>query len=189
MLTLATKASMLSRWDALVHAKGAFMVMGVGCLATLALFFWEWSVSSLPVSPFLPTWIASSLSISSTLVRFYLVKRGWSAVSMRELGCLNSHWMSSGDDQPGLDTPGFGLPDQIQAHLLRIAQEQGFVSWAQVNHALKSDTSPRDIQWMFIGRGGEPVATFAAWSGFCSPAAQLDANSPLVSRETQARRL
>lgn len=199
MLTLATKASLLFRWNAFAQAKGAFIVMGVGCLATLALFFFSALAGPLSFSAYWPTWLASSITISSSLLRFHLVRRGWSAVSARELKSLPSHLRgaalvaheerSEALSEAELPAP-CGLEETIQVRLLRMAQAQGFVSWAQVDRALQEQFGKASgLEWLFIGRGGEAPATPADWASSCSAAARLDAQSPTVSRETPARRL
>ena len=178
METRRKHALRMSRWTAGKHAFACLSIMGLGSIASLLLILARVVGLDLPMSwATVPANVATVMVMLAVGSRFVLVRR-FAAVSESELDRLSSFLRG---DQSASELLG----DNGQAQVLRIAREQGFVSWAQLGKLLP----PNSIEWIFVGRGGDALADAQKWREICTEAAQLDADSEQVFRSVPQRRL
>lgn len=177
MKTPIEKALLMSRWTAMGHAKLCIGIMVLGSISALVMIMANALGASISTPVFYPTCIASCVVFAAWIARGVAVRR-FAGVSVAELKWLESHFKSEGG-------PGDLFGEREQAQLLRLAREQGFVAWAQVAGVARIQA----MEWMFVARGAEPLATVEDWRLVCAEGAQLDAFSDQVERTGTPRRL
>lgn len=177
MKTPLEKAQLMSRWTALGHAKFCIAIMILGSVVALLMTLCNVFGLKLSTPVYYPTCIASCIVFSAWIARGIAVRR-FAGVSVSEIKGLENHF-NNGAEFNEL------LGEEQQAHLLRLAREQGFVAWRQVAKVARVQA----VEWMFVARGAEPLATVDHWRAVCSEGAQLDAFSARVDRGSAPRRL
>lgn len=191
MISKAHKAQVMRKWSAMGQVWVCMVVFMVALVATLMItvlgVFFDFQISSL-----LPANLAAFIVLASGVIRLFLVRRGWCAMTAHEIKYLPTYFKKQSHLYPlDIDTDKpMHMDDRFAADVLDLCKNEGFVSWLDFNKLAQKHGAGKDlVEWMFVGRGQEAPATVQDWETICSERARLDASSAKAQGTQAPRRL